>query len=218
MRSVIILIISLGLMGCEMTAGISDIDPGCDHALPEDTEREDVLIIGDSISWGYLPTVQENLPDYDVVHNPCNARSSRNGVLNIDLWLSKRDHWKLVTFNHGLWDARKSVGMTRELYAANLREIATKILAKSDHVIFLTTTVIPENEPTRRVGFEDELNEVAREVMGELGIPVYDLNAVSRGIPDSQRFNGEYRNDVHYTEEGYRILGDFVTDAIRDAL
>jgi len=187
----------------------------CEDGLQgTDDERDDVLIIGDSISMGYLPYVQSGLPDMDVFRCPCNGRSSRNGVLNIDLWLAKRANWKVIVFNHGLWDSFIGIGISLQDYERNLRIIATKLKQTGATVIYNTTTYIPIGETGRHFGYENELNMVASRVMQDFEIPVNDLYAVGRTIPHLMK-NYPIENDVHFIDEGSRILGESVVEAIK---
>lgn len=182
----------------------------CEEPNPADDGRPDVLVIGDSISLGYTPYTVLALPDLDVQHNPCNARTSRNGVLNIDSWLARRPHWDMVTFNFGIWDALDAYAIDEDEYRSNLHEVAQKIKAKATKVVFFLTTDIPENASSFTSGDEDRLNEIALEVMQAEGIPVVDLNAVSKNIPQ----NMKEPKGVHYSNEGYAILSQTVSATI----
>lgn len=190
----------------------------CEDGLQgEDDFREDVLIIGDSISMGYLPHVQSKLPEYDVMRCPCNGRSSRNGVLNIESWLSKRTNWTAIVFNHGLWDAVIEFNISLSDYEANLRVIAERLKQTGAVVIFNTTTYIPIGETGRIFGHELVMNDVARRVMSDLNIPVNDLYAVSRTIPHLMK-NYPNDNDVHYTDEGSQVLAESLVLKIKEQL
>lgn len=179
----------------------------------DDDSRDDVLIIGDSISYGYTPTVVENLQELDVFHADCSAKTTEWGVEYADLWLSSRERYKLITFNHGMWDIVPFYNVSLEEYKENLRVIGEKVKAKADHVIFFTTTYVPSGIQNRSDVTANEYNEAALEVMQELGVTVYDLNGYSRTIS-----NTLLANDIHYTEQGSQLLGEYVTDAIRGEL
>lgn len=177
----------------------------------------DVLIIGDSVSIAYTPYAQKELPDLKIVHNYDNARNSDHGVNMIDTWLNQSPTWKLVTFNHGIWDMSDSWLVSIPQYKKNLRAIGLKIKARSEKVIFFTTTHIPVNEPYTQGRNVADLNNAAIEVMNEIGIPVYDLNAVSNTITHLHR-NGPAQDDVHWDPAGSEILGKFVADSIANEL
>lgn len=59
--------------------------------------RPRILIIGDSISIGYTPFVQQDLADKAVVlHNPGNAQHTGTGLAKIDEWIGA-EKWDLLT-------------------------------------------------------------------------------------------------------------------------
>jgi len=210
MRYILIL---LALVGCK-SEGLPPPVEYCKEPDTENDERPDILIIGDSISLGYTPAVRMNLPDYDVIHNDCNARSTRNGVLYLDDWLDKRERWEIITFNFGIWDSVQAYGITPEEYRENLTELAARLKERGERLIFFTTTDIPDKVTYIEDGREDMLNAIALEIMEEFEIEVYDLNGLSRSMSQDRYAGGERQNDVHFTATGYLELGQFVTDAI----
>jgi hypothetical protein len=102
-----------------------------------------VLVIGDSISAGYIVPLQQNLSGVaNVQHGPDNAGGGNAdgvgyGALCIDYFLRtpmhQLPHWDVVTFNFGLHD----LGDTNESYSAGLSHIADAIL----NATTTTTTV-----------------------------------------------------------------------------
>lgn len=179
----------------------------------DDPTRDDILIIGDSISFGYSPFVQQNLPNYEVIQSFCNAEGAAQGQINDTSYAKIRPHWKVITFNHGLWDIPISFRISTDTYKAQLRSIAIGLTPYADQLIFFTTTMIPAGTDNRTDPDAERFNQAAREVMDELGIPVYDLHAFSHTIEHLQ-----LPADVHYTDEGSEELAGFVTDAILDFL
>lgn len=58
-----------------------------------------ILIIGDSISIGYTPFVQNNLQERaDVFHNPGNAQHTGTGLKKIEEWIGEVE-WDIIQFN-----------------------------------------------------------------------------------------------------------------------
>lgn len=204
------------LTGCG--AGSPDLCPTGDMlGASDDLSKEDVLIIGDSISIGYTPTVQRELQQFEVLHNRCNARNSTNGVALVDQWLAQRPHFKLVTFNHGIWDHTTGWTTTKAEYLQNLETIARKLQLHADHVVFFTTTSIPVNIPAMDHASVDDWNTDATLLMQSLGITVYDLNATSKTIPHLH-IDAAAGTDVHFLPAGYEVLGQSVTSAIKAEL
>ncbi len=60
--------------------------------------KKKILIIGDSISIGYTPFVEQALADVaEVVHNKGNAEHTGTGLKNISEWLGNED-WDIIQF------------------------------------------------------------------------------------------------------------------------
>lgn len=188
-----------------------------------------ILIIGDSISIGYTPFVQNELKGRaDVYHNPGNAKHTGTGIENIEKWIGDQQ-WDIIQFNWGLWDLcyrhpdSKLYGQrdkingklthTVEEYATNLDSIIGKIKAKSKaKLIFVTTTHIPDEEAGRFQQDALRYNEVAKRIMKEHNILVNDIYEQSTAI---HKKYGIGSDDVHYSKQGYRKLGHLITDFLK---
>lgn len=191
------------LSGCGKTEG----DPyPCFVGVPESNGLPTILVIGDSISIGYTPYLQSALLAYDVVHNPCNARTSGHTRESIDAWLSSRASFEAITWNNGLWDVAQWEPTDDETYINNLRYIAQRIKAKTAKPLFLTTTEVLSGTPDRIEADVVHKNSLAVAVMASEGIPVLDLHAVSVGIA-AEHINA---HDVHFTEQGSSDLADAI--------
>ncbi len=206
----LLLILTLGLLLSACASKDKEAYP-CYETATADDSRLDILVIGDSISIGYTPYVQDALAtNYDVSHNLCNAMESSNGVKKIDLWLSQRATWEAITFNHGLWDAASWVNTPISTYKNNLHVIAQKIKARTSKPLFILTTEVLPGTPYRNDSRVQALNAAAVEVMNAEGIPVLDLHTFSQTIQDKH----VNPNDVHYTEEGSSLLADEVLNEL----
>lgn len=185
-----------------------------------------LLVIGDSISIGYTPYLEKALvPAVVVVHNPGNGGSTVRGVENLDQWLDNKD-WDLILFNFGLHDlvykdqdnkydvTNGKQAVSQEEYRKNLGIIVSRLKKTNAKLFFVTTTVVPENSPGRKVEDPARYNDVAKELMKTAGIPVIDLYKASQAIHPAQSKPG----NVHYTPEGYEQLAAFMLDAIRPVL
>lgn len=186
---------------------------------------KNTLIIGDSISIGYTPFIQKALaPGINVEHNPGNGGSTLRGVESIENWIGDRQ-WDVILFNFGLhdlvhkdslnkYDVNGKVSVTPEDYRKNLNLIVAKLKETTAKLIFVTTTVVPENSAGRKVGDPARYNAVAAEVMKANGIEVVDLYTFSLTIHPQNSKPG----NVHYTEAGYELLSRPLIKAIQSAL
>lgn len=190
-----------------------------------------ILIIGDSISIGYTPFVKKALSDIAiVVHNEGNAQYTGYGLNKINKWLGN-EHWDVIQFNFGLWDLcyrnneskaqgkrdkiNGKITTSSEEYRENL-ETLVRILQKTHaKLIFVTTTVVPENEVGRFPCDVDKYNAVALEVMKKYHITVNDLNPLSHKV---HQMYGLGNDNVHYTVKGYEILSIQITNKIKKLL
>ncbi|MBN3582964.1 SGNH/GDSL hydrolase family protein [Algoriphagus aestuarii] len=195
-------------------------------------EKPKILIIGDSISIGYTPIVQEYFSDQaSVYHNPGNAEHTGTGLQKIEEWLGDEE-WDIIQFNWGLWDlayrhpeskeygnrdkVNGKITFSIEEYESNLDSLVTIIQEKTDaKLIFVTTTYVPKKEAGRFEKDAGKYNKVAKSIMKKHGILINDLYPSSKKI-HSKLGLGEA--DVHYTPEGYKELGKIVYEFIKDEL
>ena len=199
----------------------------------DDTGLPRVLIIGDSISISYTAPTRELLEGEVNLHRiPGNAGHTEMGIAGLPKWLDpKKGEWDLIHFNWGLWDLcyrnpesknqgkrdKVNATLTHSLvvYAANLEKIVKRLKETGAVLIFATTTPVPEGELGRKLGDDLRYNEVAIEVMKRNGVIVNDLHAVVKGKMDQY---GKSPGDVHFNEEGARILAEAVAEGIRKEL
>jgi lysophospholipase L1-like esterase len=186
-----------------------------------------VLIIGDSISIGYFePTKQLLEGRAEVYHNPGNAAHTANGLARLDEWLGDT-RWDVIHFNHGLHDlkymnekgdltdpAKGTQQIPIDQYARNLDELTKRLKKTGAVLIFATTTPVPEGSAGRIQGDAKRYNEAALKVMKKRRVRVDDLYAFALPRLDTiQR-----PHNVHFTDEGSRLLAEQVAASIREAL
>ncbi|MBX2817002.1 MAG: alpha-L-fucosidase [Saprospiraceae bacterium] len=217
--TVLVKIVVLLVMCFFMTAG---------HSL---RSKPEILIIGDSISLGYMPFVQEELATLaEVSHNPGNAQHTGTGLKNIADWIEDGD-WDIIQFNWGLWDlcyrhpdsavqgnrdkVRGTITYSVEQYAAQLDSIVSILKTSDAQLVFVTTSYVPEEEAGRHLEDAIRYNEAAQEVMKKQNVLVHDIYAASKAIHQEW---GKGRDDVHYTVEGYARLGKRIAAFLRDQL
>lgn len=192
----------------------------------KENKVKNMLVIGDSISIGYTPFLEKSLaPDVVVAHNPGNGGSTVRGVENIEKWLDNRQ-WDIILFNFGLHDlvhkdqenkydvVNGKISVLLEEYRKNLETIVAKLRETTAELYFVTTTVVPENSPGRKVEDPAKYNAVALEVMKKSGIKVIDLYTASLTIHPQNSKPG----NVHYTPEGYGQLASYIMNELRPSI
>lgn len=193
----------------------------------DDPKLPRVLIIGDSISIGYTDQVRELLKGVANVHRAKeNCGPTSRGVERIDKWLGD-GKWDVIHFNFGLHDLKYvddegknstpqdgKLQIPLDVYQKNLQTIVEKMKATGAKLIFATTTPVPEGEPMRKAGSEEDYNKAALAVLKEHDVAVNDLCAFSRSrLEKIQR-----PANVHFTPDGYKELASQVAAEIRRAL
>jgi len=202
---------------------------GCASGNPaaQQNRTAKVLIIGDSISIGYFaPTKQLLAGKAEVVHNAGNAGHTRNGLTQLDAWLGDTP-WDVIHFNHGLHDLKyvNAKGdlvapdqgtqvMSVDEYARNLEQIVKRLKQTRAKLIFATTTPVPDGAEGRIKGDVERYNRAALAIMKRYNVRVNDLYAFALPrLASIQR-----PSNVHFTDEGSRLLAQQVANGIRAAL
>lgn len=214
MRPLLALLAVLTLTACQKATGdLCDSVPGAKDAS--------LLVVGDSVSIQYTPHLKALMGESQVTHTYCNSESSSYGREHMAAWSGSRDHWHVITVNHGYWDMPGNAQhVTPQQYADNLRAEFTTARARADLVFFVTTTAVipawytaPNPWTTSMGSFDNSLieayNAAAVAVASEMGIVVIDLYAVSLSIQD--------RDDtlLHFTDAGNETLARAVYSGIQ---
>lgn len=205
-------------------------DPADNSGLPN------VLLIGDSISIGYTIEVRRVLAGKaDVFRIATNGRDTGFGVAHLEEWLSRSGkRWDVIHFNWGLWDicyrnpeakvhgnrdkVHGTICSSPAQYAENLSRAIEILKATGARLVWCSTTPVPEGEAGRFKGDEVKYNVVAAQIMKLNGIDVNDLHAYClAAVADGDGlFDGT--GNVHFTPQGYVLLGRTVAEAIRRRL
>ncbi len=188
--------------------------------------KPNILIIGDSISIGYTPLVENYFVDKAIIsHNPGNAQHTGTGLDKIEEWIGS-GKWDIIQFNWGLWDlcyrhpdskvqgkrdkVNGKITYSVDDYKYNLDSIVSILEEKTEaKLIFVTTTYVPEDEAGRYTDDAIKYNDAAKMVMKKHGVIVNDI--YEQSIQIHKKF-GKGSDDVHYTNEGYEKLCELVTD------
>ena len=195
-------------------------------------QKARILIIGDSISNGYFPFVQQAFTDRAVVvHNEGNARHTGIGLEKIDEWIGDEE-WDIIQFNWGLHDLcyrhpdskvygnrdkiKGTLAVTLCEYTVNLDSLVRFMRATTDaRLVFVTTSYVPEYEYGRFREDVPRYNAVAIKVMQNYSVLVNDIYEISMEIHTDYCLD---TNDVHFTKEGYEELSKPIIKVLEEEL
>ena len=186
-----------------------------DSPADQNTDLPRVLLLGDSITVGYTHAVRKKLENKAIVDRcAIGGGSTRDGLAGLEGCLGDK-HWSVIHFNWGLNDLEREKDRLRvptERYQRNLEQLVKQLQKTGAKLIWATTTPVPVgrvNSP--RVAADVPLyNTVAKRVMDENGIPVNDLYTFC--LPRIGVI--QLKEDVHFSETGYRVLGEEVAEKI----
>jgi hypothetical protein len=188
-----------------------------------------VLLIGDSISGAYQPTVTKELAGKAIVaKSGDNGESTAVGVIKIDGWLGDTK-WDVIHFNWGLWDMYgwqyASDDRSPKMYEKRLEQLVERMKKTGAKLIWATTTPTPpkpekamlkrwKKEVVIPKELETEYREAALRVMKKHGVQINDLHAAI--LPHVKELQPD--GDVHYKTGGNVILGKKVSESIHACL
>lgn len=190
-------------------------------------KSRNVLIVGDSISIGYFPVVQNALAPENIIveHNDGNGGNTKRGIDRIEKWLGTKQ-WDLILFNFGLHDLCRVTAdrkydvvngkaeVTLDEYKKNLGAIVDKLKETTATIVFVNTTMVPDSSVGREPKDVALYNAAAAEVMKQYHIKTIDLYTPSLTIHPA---NSKPKN-VHYTPQGYELLAAPLIGAIKENL
>ena len=175
-----------------------------------------VVLIGDSIRMGYQETVIKELDGKAEVWGPEeNGGTSRNVLQHLEQWIISRKP-DIIHLNCGLHDLKREPDsadtfITIKEYKENLNKIFNAVKNSLDAVlIFALTTPVDEKNHHKNKPFDrfeadvDLFNKEALHIAEKYGIPV---NNLFTAIEDKGKESYLTSDGVHFTDEGYKVLG-----------
>jgi len=186
-----------------------------------------IILIGDSIRMGYQQTVQDELTGLAEVSWPeMNGFDSLNVLAKLDDWVIARKP-DIVHVNAGLHDLKKNretgqLQVPLEDYARNVEQILRTLQAQTNlRIVWATTTPVNQEWHRERKPFDrceadvTAYNRCAAGICRRLGVPVNDLYTLLGNLgPD----NYLLPDGVHFTDQGYQLLGREVARVLRARL
>ncbi|MFT6792200.1 MAG: lysophospholipase L1-like esterase [Rubritalea sp.] len=214
------------------------------HAQKDELPK--VLILGDSISIGYTPYVQQMLKNEAKVlrpmqqngKHPQNCSYTANGVKRIDAWLGDTK-WDVIHFNFGLHDLKyigqalpnakiaphKGAAIKKNPEARQLSTIEDylanlgKIVArlkKTNAKLIFCTTTPVPEGSTGRIS-GDELKYNAAAIKLMKKLDV-SVNDLHSYASQKKVAALQRKADVHYSKEGSELLAEAVVSSLRSSL
>jgi acyl-CoA thioesterase-1 len=179
-----------------------------------------VLILGDSISIGYVLDARASLAGVANVHRPKeNCGPSTYGVQMVEAWLGK-GNWDVIHFNFGLHDLKLMFDGQHQVspddYERNLGRIVFRLKQTGAKLVFAATTPVPEGKvsPPRAPADVVLYNERAAKVMKANGVAVNDLHSFA--LPHLADW--QLPVNVHFNDAGSAGLGREVARVILEQL
>jgi lysophospholipase L1-like esterase len=179
-----------------------------------------VLLIGDSISIGYTLPARELLKGKVNVHRiPVNGGPTSNGLKHVKEWLGT-EKWDVIHFNWGLHDLKYMDDGKHQVpiegYETNLKQLVETLKQTGAKLIWASTTPVPPSDVKPKRNNDDVVayNAAAQKIMKSNGVAIDDLYAVA-----ASKLGAIQRpNNVHFTDDGSRVLAEQVAKAILGAL
>ena len=183
----------------------------CDLAKNNDLPR--VLLIGDSITWGYQEKVRNCLKGFCYVDflstsysidNPFYSKLIKNFVTN--------SSYDLVHFNFGLHGKH----ISEKSFNTRIRKILSFIEDNCKKLVIGNITNVnnvgnkkPNLSWTKRV---NERNKIYNQIALENNIKINDLHELALSFDKSLRKD----DGVHYEDQGYEIFAKKVSEFIKE--
>jgi hypothetical protein len=209
---------------------------------PRSPQLKQLLVIGDSISLGYLGALSANLADFEVVHAPSFGGGNNNndnsawGSRCVIDWLGPNaSRWDAITFNHGAHDYAfpDNEHLSVDSFSLFLAAIVGKIVALSRPnaaIIWNTITPVPTNPPPQCVLLPGRLESnvlaynaaAARtvEAVGAGRVASCDLHKVIDdfcGVGYASCTIAQCAGP-HFSAEGFFMLGNAVAGCVAAAM
>lgn len=198
------------------------------------TSPKPVMLIGDSISFGYLPYVRDELSQHYAVYHAAggtkysedygNDRSSTYFLANMDRIMADAGNPDVIHANWGVWDlvrrteqgtceSKKLAPYTsQEKFRSNLEAIATGFEARGyigHRVILATITPVPDNKCIISADVPI-YNAIIKDVANEHGFGVDDLYTLMLPYPQLHL----NKSGAHFKPEGYQLMSYQVSQSI----
>ena len=167
-----------------------------------------ILLVGDSITWGYRPFVQEHMADGVHIDTLATSKALDNfNYLRELAYVVEQNPYDAVHFNNGLHGFHMDTAAYRKHYVQVL-DYLTDCLG-AERVFVALSTPITEQEAAFVYAAQNavvtERNQAVLELAAAYGIQVDDLYALVDQNAAIRKGDG-----VHYNEDGQKLQGEAV--------
>ena len=166
-----------------------------EHA--DDDKTPGILYIGDSISLGTRPQLNELLAGKMLVHGFATSKALDNSYLlpAIELFVKQMHSCKYVLFNNGLHGWHMDDENEWCSYLERSLETLKEMLPEAELVLVNTTCVAEEGRENRVIN----RNRCMKNIAEKMQLRVIDLHSVAK-----ENVSCRMEDGVHYTAEGYQ--------------
>jgi len=174
------------------------------------SELPRILLVGDSIVKGYEQTVFRKLAGVAYVSFYATSKSVTDPSYLKELtYILEQFDYKVIQLNNGLHSLGDNPQQWRESLVAAVKLIREK--SPGARIVWASSTPLKDSGLTEKVR---KLNEIARSVMTEQGIPVLDLF----GLMDPLDRTSYWTDTYHFNKPAIEIQGDSVSNNLRGLL
>lgn len=186
------------------------------HSWSDKTNEKNfprVLLIGDSIVYGYQEFVRELLRGRCYVDYISTSYSVDTPIYNDLIKLYARDNdYDIICYNHGL----HGIQMSGAEFAVGVEKTLSTIEKVQPKAKIILVNVTEVKEPGNSARHKewgpkvDERNDELQKIAEKRNYPIIDLFSLSKALPNEQR----KEDGTHYLENGSRTLASLIVSDV----
>lgn len=182
------------------------------HPTHPDPDLPNVLLLGDSITRNYFPSVSKLLDKKANVYLMAVSTSVGDPRLShqiAEFAAMEKVHFQVVHFNNGMHGWAYTEEQYRDAFPSLLKDVR-HIAVKHGALIWATITPVKANASNGATNPRiASRNQIALDFVHKAGIPVDDQNALMLKHQDL------YQDSVHFNTQGAELMGAQAAESIR---
>lgn len=185
------------------------------HPAHPDPQLPNVLLLGDSITRNYFPTVSKLLDKKANVYLMAVSTSVGDPRLShqiAEFAAMEKVRFQVVHFNNGMHGWAYKEEQYRDAFPSFLKDVRHVALK---HGVLIWATITPVKSDASNGATNPRIvsrNEIALGFVRKAGIPVDDQNSLM------QKHQDLYQDSVHFNSQGAALMGEQAAESIRLAL